>query len=202
VALKWLAGRDVRCVIDVGCGSGEFLAAALAEHPGASAIGVDLSSEAVRTSEVRFQGTIWEGRVKGVKADGIAVADWAGLIPDGGAGAVVSVWFVLHEFANSDVRPVVRFIRDIRAFAPHAELIIGEIVALPPEALASVRAESVYPELLLFHALSGQGVLTWKQHREWLDLIPYRVTEEERYDEVPAADGPMPSSVVWQLTPT
>jgi SAM-dependent methyltransferase len=200
VALRWLAGRAVRCVVDVGCGSGEFLAAALAEHPNASAVGVDLSAEAVAATEARFRRAA-KGQVRGVVADAVAVADWAALIPNHGAGAVVAVWFVLHEFAGGDAGPAVRFFRELHARAPHAEVIVGEIVALPPEGLAAARAESVYPELLLFHTLSGQGVLSWEQHRSWLGRVPYRAAAEERYDEVLATGGPIPSSVVWHLTP-
>jgi SAM-dependent methyltransferase len=195
-ALRWLAGQDVRCLVDVGCGNGEFLAAALTAHPAAAAIGVDLSAEAVSATQQRLGD-----RVRGIVADGAGVANWAGAIPDGGAAAVVSVWFVLHEFAGGEAEPVVQFLHELHAAAPHAEVIVGEIVALPPEGLAAARAESVYPELLLFHSLSGQGVLSWEQHQAWLGRVPFRVSAEERFDEVPATGGPIPSSVVWHLVP-
>ena len=161
---------------------------------------MDLSAAAVATTEARFHGTAWEGRIRGVVADAAVVADWAELIPDGGAGAVVTVWFVLHEFADGDPGPVAMFFRELHA-RPRAQVIVGEIVCLPPDGLAAVRAESVYPELLLFHALSGQRVLSWEQHRDWLGRIAYRVAAEERFDEVPTADGAIPSSVVWHLIP-
>ncbi|MBN9519332.1 methyltransferase domain-containing protein [bacterium] len=195
-ALRKLAGRKIQCVVDVGCGDGEFLATVLQEHPSAKAIGVDLSTEAVEMTQQRLGD-----RVRGVVADGSSVLDWAGAIPNGGIGAVVSVWFVLHEFARGVAELVIKFLHEMHAAAPRAELIVGEIVALPADGLSTARGESVYPELLLFHALSGQGVLSWEQHREWIGCVPYKVASEERFDEVSMVNGSVPSSVVWHLIP-
>jgi SAM-dependent methyltransferase len=195
-ALRWLAGKAVRCVVDVGCGNGEFLASVLAAHPVATGVGVDLSAEAVAAT----CGRLGE-RVRGVVADAATVADWADAIPDGGRGVVVAIWFVLHEFAGSDPERIAGFFRELHARLPLAEVIVGEVVAVPPEALAGVRAKSVYPELLLFHALSGQGVLTWDRHREWLRQVPYRTAGEERFDEVQTLTGTVPSTIGWYLLP-
>ena len=115
---------------------------------------------------------------------------------------MVAIWFVLHEFADSDPERVAGFFRDLHArMPPGRAVIVGEVVAAPPEALAGVREESVYPELLLFHALSGQGVLTWDGHREWLRRVPYRVAGEERFDEMRAVTGVVPSTIIWHLLP-
>jgi len=58
------------------------------------------------------------------------------------------------------------------------------------------------PEFLLFHELSGQGVLSWQQHREVLHGIPYTVAAEWHYDTIPdEAGGTVPSSVLWHLKP-
>jgi SAM-dependent methyltransferase len=200
VALRWLAGRRLRCVADVGCGNGEFLVAALAAHPDAEAVAVDLAPEAVAATQERFHRDAGR-RVRGAVADAAAVREWAGLIPDGGDGTVVAIWFVLHEFTGGDPEPVARFFRELHECCPKAEVIVGEVVALPPDLLAGVRDESVYPELLLFHALSGQGVLSWDQHRDWLGRVPYRAAAEERFDEAPSAGGPIPCTVVWHLKP-
>jgi SAM-dependent methyltransferase len=201
IALQWMAGRDVRCVVDVGCGDGEFVAAALAAHPNASAIGVDLSPDAVAATEERLCANAESHRFRGVIADASAVADWAGCIPERGVGSIVSIWFVLHEFLQGEAGPAIRFFRELHAHAPRAEVIVGEIVALPEAGLAAVREESIYPEMLLFHALSGQGVPPWERHLEWLAHVPYTVAAERRFDEVPTAGGSIPSSAVWHLIP-
>jgi hypothetical protein len=55
---------------------------------------------------------------------------------------------------------------------------------------------------LLFHALSGQGVLTWEQHRQVLREIPYTLAAEALFDEMPdGAGGAIPSSFLWHPRP-
>jgi hypothetical protein len=115
---------------------------------------------------------------------------------------VVSLWFVLHEFTAGMVDRAVRFFKDLHAQLPGADIIVGEIVNLPPEVMAAGRGESIMPEFLLFHALSGQGVLTWEQHRQVLGDIPYTLAAEVLFDELPdGAGGLLPSSFVWHLLP-
>jgi len=84
---------------------------------------------------------------------------------------------------------------------PRAAVIVAELVGLAPEVLAASRWQSVMPELLLFHELSGQGVLSWQQHQKWLAAVPYRVAKESRFDELESERGPIPSSIVWCLEP-
>ena len=61
---------------------------------------------------------------------------------------------------------------------------------------------SIMPEFLLFHALSGQGLLSWGTWQEVLDGIPYSLKEELRFDEVRPAEGePIPASFLWVLHP-
>lgn len=201
-ALDRLAARGVRCVVDVGCGNGEFLAAALDRFPDAGAVGVDLSAEAAAATVERFRATPHAGRVTTITADATDVAAWGDAIPGDGTGAVVAVWFVLHEFAGGAAGPVVRFLRELHARRPRAAVLIGEIVVPPAAAVAAVHAESVVPEVLLFHALSGQGPLTWEEHHAWLAAVPYRLAAEDRYDDIPTPTGPVPSTFVWHLDPT
>lgn len=194
-ALDRIAARGAACVVDVGCGSGEFLAAARDRMPGAALVGVDLSAEAVAATAARLP----EART--VVADAADVEAWAGATPGDGAGAVVAVWFVLHEFAGGSSERVVGFLRELHARRPGAAVVVGEIVVPPADAVAAARAESVVPEVLFFHALSGQGPLTWDEHARWLAAVPYRLTAEDRYDELPTAGGPVPSTFVRHLEP-
>ena len=85
---------------------------------------------------------------------------------------------------------------------PRAHVLVGEIVNVPAEVLAAEHDESIMPEFLLFHALSGQGVLTWEQHQQVLNLIPYELAGETRFDECRGPDGnAIPSSFLWHLRP-
>jgi SAM-dependent methyltransferase len=201
VALQWLADRNLSYVIDVGCGNGEFLLAAVGEHPQAAAFGVDLSSEAVSATLSRFRDVSPDCQFEGIVADAAAVQEWSQRIPSRGENAAITIWFVLHEFAAASPDPVVRFFEELHRHCPLADVIVAEIAAVAPHALASARHESIYPEMLLFHALSGQGILTWEDHSAWLNRIPYRLAAEERFDEI-AVDGNLePCTFIWHLSP-
>jgi len=196
-AYRLLAGHPFRRLIDVGCGNGEFLAGLLEIRPDIEAVGVDVSEVAAAEVQARFGG-----RVPVVVADGAGVAAWADALPPGPEPLVVSLWYVVHEFTAGEVDRAVRFFLDLHARFPAADVILGEIVNLPPAVMAAGHVESIMPEFLLFHALSGQGVLTWEQHRQVLHQIPYRLLVEIPFDPLPDGEaGSVPSSTIWHLSP-
>ena len=196
-AYRMLASHPVRCAIDVGCGDGEFLAGLLRRRPDVRAVGVDLSEVAAAEARARFGG-----RVPVVVADAADVGGWSRRVPRGPGPVVVSLWYVVHEFTGGDVGRATDFFRRLHERLPDADVILGEIVRLPADVLAAGRAGSIMPEFLLFHALSGQGVFTWGQHRRVLREIPYTLAAEVLFDEMPdGAGGTLPSSFVWHLQP-
>lgn len=167
-AYRILAVHPMRTLIDVGCGNGEFIAGLLQRRPDVRAVGVDLSEVAAAEVRERFGG-----RVPVIVADGGDMNVWAAAVPPGPEPAVVSLWYVVHEFTAGNVDRTVRFFTDLRDRFPMSDVILGEIVNLPPEVLAAGHVESIMPEFLLFHALSGQGVFIWEQHQQVLHEIPY-----------------------------
>ena len=56
-------------------------------------------------------------------------------------------------------------------------------------------------EYLLFHALSGQHLLSAREHSALLAQIPYRVVHRKDFDTVPDGPNAMPSSIVCILAP-
>jgi SAM-dependent methyltransferase len=200
-AYRFLAGRRVDRIIDVGCGDGHFLEGFLLDNPEAAAVGVDLSETAAAATRGRFAREA-PGRVGAVVADGADVAAWAAAAPPANGRTVVSLWFVVHEFTGGKPARAVEFFRRLHEHFPGAEVVLGEIVRIPPEALAAAHRGSIMPEFMLFHALSGQGVLTWEQHREVLREIPYELVNEQTFDPVAAGEGEVvPSSFIWYLRP-
>jgi SAM-dependent methyltransferase len=196
-AYRILAAHPLRQLVDVGCGNGEFIEGLLRRRPDVQTVGVDVSDVAAAEVQARFGG-----RVPVVIADGANVAGWVGAISDGQKPVVVSLWYVVHEFTAGRVDRAVRFFSDLHAMLPEADVILGEIVRLPAEVLAAGHVESIMPEFLLFHALSGQGVFTWEEHLQVLREIPYRQVAEVFFDELPdGTGGQPPSSFVWHLCP-
>jgi hypothetical protein len=158
---------------------------------------VDVSGVAAAEARARFGR-----RVPVVVADGADVAEWVGAVAPDQDRVVVSLWYVVHEFTAGSVGRAVRFFSDLHARLPEADVIMGEIVNLPPEVMAAGHEESIMPEFLLFHALSGQGVFTWQQHQQVLREIPYTLATEVLFDEMPdGVGGAVPSSFLWHLRP-
>jgi SAM-dependent methyltransferase len=190
--------------IDIGCGDGQFLTHACAQWPGIAVAAVDLSPVAVETTLKRLKAAGHSDAV-GIVQSGVDVADWVAQVPEAirdTAPLAVSMWFVLHEFSGGDPETIVGFFRELRSALPSAEIILGEITALPPELLAGHHEISIMPEFLLFHELSRQGVLSWETWNDILARIPYSLVGEQLFDLVgDTVEDSVPSSFVWHLAP-
>jgi len=140
-----------------------------------------------------------------VAANGYDVATWSQATPENirrSLYLVVSMWFVGHEFSKASSERMVTFFEAVYASFPQAQLILGEINNIPAEILAEDHDLSIMPEFLLFHELSGQGVLSWDMWLKILDNIPYLVKAERRFDEVRSGSGKtIPASFLWLLEP-
>jgi SAM-dependent methyltransferase len=202
----WEVFRKERpeALIDIGCGDGHFLEHACAEVPTLQIAAVDLSPIAIETTLTRLE-TIDRFGTCGIVASGEDVDQWISNLPESirySPRLTISMWFVAHEFSGGDQQRVVRFFRKVRSSLPPAEVLLGEITALPPDLLADNRDISIMPEFLLFHALSNQGVLAWESWRSILKEIPYALIREDLFDIIGNDAGlSVPSSFVWYLRP-
>lgn len=191
-------------LIDVGCGDGQFLTDACTEWPDVSIAAVDLSPIAVETTLKRLE-TFGRKDVVGIVESGANVGDWIAHLPEAlkaGSPLVLAMWFVVHEFSGGDPKTVIRFFHEVRSALPKANIILGEITALPPELLAEHHESSIMPEMLFFHDLSRQGVLKWETWHHVLDEIPYSLIAERQFDLVgEVGEQTTPSSFVWHLRP-
>ena len=108
---------------------------------------------------------------------------------------------VLHEFCHGGAEVIREFLERVHRLCPLAELIIGEIIAIPSNLLSKVRETSIYPEVQLFHRLSGQSLLTWQEHQKWIAEVPYRLEASDLHDAIVVDGYELPSTVVWHLVP-
>ena len=201
-ALQMLAGRSFPFLVDLGCGNGQFLQQAIELKLARKLGGVDVSHVAVTATATKVGGARACVCLHAVEADAYVVSIWSKKLPWYKEAGLFSLWFVLHEFSRSDPRVVLRFLREINSRYPSAELILGELVKLPDHALANNRTESIMPEFLFFHELSGQGVLSWPEWQEIRRTMPFQVVTERYLDSILVEDGTtLPSSFIWHLKP-
>jgi SAM-dependent methyltransferase len=200
-ALGMLAGTPPDVFVDIGCGDGTFLGAALHRYPEAKVVAVDFSSEAVDLTHTRLASRIRHGWC-GVVADGADVDKWSAHVPRGAQRIVVTAWFVLHEFCQGSVEQAREFLLAVRKRLPGAEIVIGEVVRAHSSVLAKQCARSALPEFQLFHALSGQGLLSWDQFGKLRADMPYHIKSERLIDPVLTNAGSVPSNLIWHLLPS
>jgi hypothetical protein len=203
-ARKFLASNPPDAFIDVGCGDGAFLEYVLQEWPGIRTAGIDLSPIAIEAM-LRRLDVAGSAPEAAIVENGMLVDAWAALLPASiskAASLKISMWFVAHEFSENDPERLVQFFRNIHRYLPQADIVLGEIVKIPPEILARNYESSIVPEFLFFHHLSGQGVLGWCEWKQLLEEIPYYLVSECLIDPVDhVKDDPIPSSFVWHMKP-
>jgi hypothetical protein len=204
-ALDCFQSNSPAVLIDIGCGDGAFLDCACARWPALVTFGLDLSDTAVAIAHVRLARRTRREPLF-VVANGREVSSWSVSVPPelrDTDNLVISMWFVGHEFSAGSTDVMVRFFQDLNRTFPKARILLGEINKIAPRDLAHNRDLSIMPEYLLFHELSGQGVLAWADWQLILQQIPYRLEKECRFDDVTSASGAtIPASFLWLLRPS
>jgi tRNA (cmo5U34)-methyltransferase len=109
------AGLAVTSVLDLGTGTGETLAAVLARHPGAAAVGVDENEAMLGAARRRLVGVPLELRV----------ADLTDPLPDGPFDLVVSA-LAIHHLDGPDKADL--FARIAGVLRPGGRFVLGDVV--------------------------------------------------------------------------
>ena len=193
-------------VIDVGCGNGAFLKQVLKSFPNCHVVAVDVSEKALEQTGKNLKTSFNNINLKTILSDGNEVSRWLKESIDADdyketGSLIISMWYFIHEISKKDKNKVVNFLKEIYEIAPLAEIIIGEIISIPIEILVKNKYESIMPEFLFFHEISGQGVLSWQEYREILEKSPYKLKDEEYFDVLKYDSGETPSGFIWYLTP-
>jgi tRNA (cmo5U34)-methyltransferase len=110
---------DVAHVLDLGTGTGETLAAVLARHGGARAVGIDQSAGMLSEARRRLASLPVE----------LAVADLADPLPDGPFDLVVSALAIHHLDGPAKAR---LFRRISAVLRPGGRFVLGDVV-VPPD---------------------------------------------------------------------
>lgn len=191
-------------IIDIGCGNGTFLKEVVSNFPECKVGAVDLSSEALEETKRTLKGKVKDNDLRTILSDGRDVAHWLPKNIDSNNSSevlVISMWYCIHEISKRDKNEVISFLKEIHSIAPFSEIIIGEITSFPAEILTQNKYETIMPEFLFFHEISGQGVLSWQTYQDILAKIPYTLKGEKLFDLLSYNGKEIPSGFVWHLVP-
>ena len=114
---------------------------------------------------------------------------------------LISIWFIIHEISNKDVNKIVYFFRKIHKKIPNAKILLGEIVEPDKKLLDNNRYNSIMPEYMFFHQLSGQGIFNYDELNLILKQIPYRCKKKIEVDTIRYKNKENPSGIIWLLEP-
>ncbi len=204
-ALKMIENMDIGLIADIGCGDGNFLSKVVELFPSVNVIASDISKTSVSFALANLKKNFPGNKFESVLSDAMNINCWAKFVAERANKAkgktLISMWYLIHEISRGNDEVVINFFKNIYKKCPQAEIIIGEIVAIPASILAANRYDSIMPEFLFFHEISGQGVLAWIQYQNILKNIPYKLINEELFDLVKDGDKNIPTGFIWQLQP-
>lgn len=192
-------------IIDIGCGNGTFLKLVLENFSDCKLIGVDISEDALKETAKNIKTDFEDANVETILCNGRNVSNWLPSVivrnDSTDDTVVITLWYFLHEISKNDPSEIVRFLEEIYQIAPSVDIIIGEITAVPEDVLVANKYESILPEYLFFHEISGQGILNWEAYKDIVKKVPYKIKNEKLFDILSYGNKKIPSGFVWHLTP-
>jgi Methyltransferase domain len=202
IVLSHITNTPYEHLTDLGCGDGTFIHKALTVQPALSITAVDLSEQAINLVHQRLSADHPSTKCSSAICCALDISSWVTAVPvRAEARQIITMWFLLHEIFDGDVRHLADFFRQLRDRFPNASVAFGELFRLSPEQMTASRHESIMPEYVLFHALSGQHLMSEKELSELLSQIPYQLVHRQTLDPVLHGSHSVPSSVVCILAP-
>jgi SAM-dependent methyltransferase len=168
--LDAIRGLDARCVLDLGCGAGDFLLQLVLRWPGGRGVGIDMSAAAIAEATQKAQMYGVADRVRFHRAV-LSAAPMALDREDLDAVDVVTAMFMLHEFGGrGGTEAIVAGIASLGAQLPGRTLLLVEGARADPIRFGAT-PQRTYAQLdySFIHPLSRQGPL--RTPEEWEQLI-------------------------------
>jgi tRNA (cmo5U34)-methyltransferase len=167
-------GIEVSRVLDLGTGTGVTLAAVLARHPAADAVGIDESAAMLQAARVHFGWESYgEDRVE------LRVADLADPLPAGPFDLVVSA-LAVHHLDGPGKADLFR--RVAAVVGPPGRFVLGDVVVPedPADAVTPLsddydRPSSVADQLRWLDEAGFDAAVVWSEH----DLAVLRADPRE-----------------------
>lgn len=176
-----LKRRNLHRILDLGCGSGDFLIDACSEN-GFSGFGIDLSPEVIAIAKDKALAVGMGERISFTIGDVYKLNQ----LPESFKQVdVITSMFVIHEFLPEGHEEVVRVVKSIREAFPDKYVLICEVCLWSLRQL--IKTPVAIAEHHLFHKLSNQGLASLKEWRAIFKDSGYACIEERRFDKASQA---------------
>ncbi len=200
-AIKLLKKDEIGLVADIGCGDGNFLSQISKKFPGTPLFASDISQIAVNATKNNLKR--FKTKKNYLVCDASNVKKWSREIKKiklkKGSKILITIWYILHEISNNNPKKVINFFNKIKKTLPNASILIGEITRFDYKTLYLNKDNSIMPEFLFFHELSGQGILRHEDFNLVLKKIPYKLKKNISFDNVKVKNKKIPSAFIWYL---
>ena len=199
--LKLLAKEDFDVVFDLGCGDGNFLENLSKKYQNKLISGSDLSKISIQETKKRIN----KKNLKLFQTNALNADKWINWLIKNydikKQKIIISMWFIIHEISKKNVNKIISFFKKIKNKIPNAKILLGEIVEPEQRILDERKYDTIMPEYMLFHNLSGQGVFNYKELKLILKKIPYKCKKNINIDTIKYKKRKNPSGIIWLLEP-
>jgi SAM-dependent methyltransferase len=198
---SFIKKKKYEIVFDLGCGSGFFLNEVKNFSSKIKICGSDLSLEAINEAKKKLGN-----KTKLLRSDAYNSSKWIKWLNSkykdiNRKKILITFWFIIHEISKNNPNRIINFFKEIHKHMPNAHIVAGELVKPDYTAMVGNKYNSIMPEYMLFHNLSGQGVLNHKELLHVLKNIPYKLTKNKNFDIIKNKKLSTPSAVAWLLEP-
>ena len=200
-ALKLIEKTKFNEIYDIGCGDGSFLHLISKKFKNKQILGSDISNLSLLEAKKKFK----KKKIKLKQFDASNVEKWGkwllGQHDENQEDIIISMWFIIHEISENNITKIINLFKKINFLFRKAKILIGEIINPEFDILKKNKLNSILPEYLFFHQLSGQGVFNLKQLKIILKKIPYIVSGQINVDEIVNKNKKNPSGIILLLEP-
>lgn len=163
--LRAIDAKNCRCVLDLGCGTGDFLIQLARLNPQLEGVGLDMSHGAIEMAKERAIGFSLDQRLQYFEAE-VGKNDLS--VPKEILDKVdiVTSMYMLHEFGRDGDEAIVKVLSSLKRQLKGKLLLLLEVDAFTPEDSLQDDADH-YGRLdyMLIHVLSRQGLP--KKPEQW-----------------------------------
>jgi len=161
---KAITRYSFRNILDIGCGSCDFLIDLCHRNRDISCVGVDVSIDALKVAKANIKKHAFEHRITVnqtdfMSHDSLDLKNWK---PD-----LITFMFLLHELSGQvGIDQLVSSLKKLALRFPSAQIAVCELILQLPDQLKT--HPTLLAEHFFYHALSGQNVL---QLNDWRNIF-------------------------------